>query len=412
MKKVITSIKWVFKGILAIIIVFLGIYYIKYIWCPIYDFPEWKPFSGDKLYNPYKGIDSLHWLKGNFQAQSLIWGGITDGRKNTPEEIYHTYRKLGYHIIGISDYMSVNHFGKDSAFFIPIYEHGYGFIRKYHQILIGASEVHWKDYPFWQNRHHKQHILNKLRKDTSALIALAHPSWGNAYTPEDVGVLANYDLFEVLNQQKFSVSLWDEALSRGKPAFILSDDDTHGVSDPHLTGRGATFIYAPTHSTGEILHALKTGKAYGVDIYMREDERLEEKMADAENIPYLSQFEVHGDTIKVKITKQAKRIIFLGKKGRAKMIAHDATEARYVFEEQDPYIRTEIIFPNQWNGDGTHFFLNPVFRYSGDDPLRQEQPVVNPLKTWGFRTIMGGLTFILIFRVYKFIKRRKWQKIR
>jgi len=65
MKKVITSIKWVFKGILAIIIVFLGIYYIKYIWCPIYDFPEWKPFSGDKLYNPYKGIDSLHWLKGN-----------------------------------------------------------------------------------------------------------------------------------------------------------------------------------------------------------------------------------------------------------------------------------------------------------------------------------------------------------
>ena len=78
-------ISWLLKALLFVIIVLVFIFTIKYITAPVYIFPEPKPFSGEELFNPYEGIDSNYWRKGNFQIQSAAWLGITDGRVNTNE---------------------------------------------------------------------------------------------------------------------------------------------------------------------------------------------------------------------------------------------------------------------------------------------------------------------------------------
>ena len=44
-------VKWFF------IMLFIA-FYLIYAWAPVYDFPEPRPFSGDKFYNPYQKIDS------------------------------------------------------------------------------------------------------------------------------------------------------------------------------------------------------------------------------------------------------------------------------------------------------------------------------------------------------------------
>ena len=160
------------KGFIAF---FLFITFLPFLISPVYNFPEPKPFSGDKIWNPYADIDSTKWQKGNFQIQSLAWGGITDGNNNPTDSIYALYKKLGYDVIGISDYMKINDYYKNHSGYIPIYEHGYN-LRKTHQVSIGAKEVYWLDFPFLQTTSQKQFIINQLRPKTE-LLSIVHPNF-------------------------------------------------------------------------------------------------------------------------------------------------------------------------------------------------------------------------------------------
>jgi len=57
-------------------------------------------------------MDSTNWKKGNFQVQSRVWLGLTNGRNNSNEAIQIVYKQLGYDIIVTSDYMKINDFGE------------------------------------------------------------------------------------------------------------------------------------------------------------------------------------------------------------------------------------------------------------------------------------------------------------
>ena len=142
-KKILKILLFVFLGLLALELLI-------YFTAPVYDFLVPQPFSGGKIYNPYKGMDSTQWKKANFHFHANAWGGLTSGRNNTVEEFWKTYKKLGYDVPCISDYQQINTFNKDSSFYIPAYEHGFG-LRKKHQLLIGAKEVLWLDYSLFQN---------------------------------------------------------------------------------------------------------------------------------------------------------------------------------------------------------------------------------------------------------------------
>ncbi|RLD58975.1 MAG: hypothetical protein DRI97_02115 [Bacteroidetes bacterium] len=397
-------IKFLLKALLFLIIILAFIFTLKYLTAPYYVFPDPKPFSGDQFFNPYEGIDSNYWRKGNFQIQSEAWMGVTDGRKNTNEAIDSIYSLLDYDVIAISDYQKINRYGEENDIFVPVYEHGYG-IFKNHHVMIGAERVVWKDYPFIHTIHHKQHVLNALRS-TSELVFIAHPKYTGGWIPDDMTWVTNYDGIEVLNGFRVSLAHWDAALSAGKNMRILSDDDAHDITNINELGRYATFIYSPVPHGDSIVSAMKAGKAFGADIYRVWGEPMDEKLEKAHNLPKLSKVELKGDTLVVTVNKTAAEISFVGQGGVLLDSIRDVKEARYVIRDTDSYVRTEIEFPNL-----TTYYLNPVIRYDGGDPWAHELARIDPVRTWVLR-ILGFATLIFIFLNIYYLRRRLRKRAR
>jgi len=353
-------LKRLLKFFVILIGSFAGILLLFYFMAPVYQFSGPVPFKGEKLYNPYEGMDSTHWRKYNFQVQSHVWGGITNGRKNSNRLIDSVYKVLGYDYVATSDYQSINYHGKNSPRFIPTYEHGYN-VFKTHQVCIGSDEVLWVELFLFQSTGMKQWIIDKLRPHNQ-IVALAHPKLRNGYTFDDLKKLTHYDLMEVLNNFRISSARWDTALSAGQKVFILANDDAHDVMNPVEVGTRFTMINSPTTNKDDIITALKSGNAYGVDFKLTENETLAQKAAREKKLPLITGFTLNGDTITVSIERMVKTVRFIRQGGEV-VKEINQNKAKYAVKPDDRYIRTEIDLE-----DGTRYYLNPVIRYSGDKP--------------------------------------------
>ena len=391
------------KSIIAIIILLFAVLLSEYLFAPYYVFPEIKTFKGEKLYNPYKGMDAKNWKKGNFQVQSRVWFGITDGWKNSNKLIDSTYNFLDYDIIATSDYMKINDYKKNSPAYIPVYEHGYG-IKKNHQVCIGAKKVNWRDYSFTQSIHHKQHIINLLR-DKNELIFIAHPKLRHGYSPEDFKYLTNYDGIEVLNNYRISIEHWDAALSSGHFAGIIGNDDAHDITNPDEVGQFCTFINTNSLDKDSVIDALKQGNVFAVDIFRPVGESFERKKEKLKDIALLQKFEISNDTLFVEVDKIAKEFIFIGQDGKPKKTVKKTKKAFYKILPEDTYIRTEIKFKNR-----NTIYLNPVFRYSEDKPVISRKAEIDSHRTKIFRIIaLASVIFVIInlIIVFRRIKRKR-----
>lgn len=381
---------WVMKIVLRNTIKFLIsllilLWALPFLISPIYDFPDPKPFHGHKIWNPYQNIDSSNWHKGNFQIQAMAWGGITDGSNNPTDSIYALYKRLGYDIIGISDYMKINTYQSDSPAYIPIYEHGYNF-RKTHQVSIGAEKVFWLDFPFYQTTSQKQFIINHLRGKTK-LLSIVHPNFSlEGYSHKDLKYLVNYDLLEALNHQRFSLSHWDAALSNGHAKYILADDDAHDINNPYLVGVVATFINSNSVHQQDVINALLEGKSYGFVPYTPDNDNYNKKADRAKNLPFLKSANLNGNLFSVKVSTKALKFDFIGQNGVIKKSYANVDSCSYFIQENDTYIRAEIDF-----GGGEKIYLNPVFRYDTEDPLYEENLNIN----W-WKSILSWILFWLI----------------
>ncbi|NQV02136.1 MAG: hypothetical protein HQ542_05800 [Bacteroidia bacterium] len=397
----------IFKRFLKLLIWLLGILLlielVIYFLAPIYDFEEPEPFTGDQWYNPYHDIDTGNWHRANFHFHTKRWAGITEGT-GTEEECYEQFKRLGYTLATLSHYQHITEFQKDSPYYIPVYEHGFG-IRKKHQLLVGAKEVLWLDYSLIQNLNHKQHIINLLRP-TSEIVTIAHPDWENGYSLEDIKYLSNYDLMEVLNNNWRSFPQWDAALSGGRPVYILGDDDGHDIYDPYVVGRRCTFINSPTRNSDDLVRNLKTGNAFGADIYMREHESFDEKEIRAKMIPKITDVTILNDTLWVKTDTIAMKFTFFGQGGIARKDQYLTDAGWYKLQPEDTYIRTVVVFFSQYGHPGTIFYLNPVFRYNGDPPSNKLTATVNWERTWIFRVMMLGSLAIGLWLIIRY----RWRK--
>lgn len=382
--------KFLGKILLGIILV---LFFLPFLISPIYDFPEPKPFSGDKIWNPYQNIDSLTWLKGNFQIQSEAWAGITDGNNNPTDSIYSLYKKLDYDIIGISDYMKINKYFEDSAEYMPIYEHGYN-IRKTHQVSIGTTDdVYWLDFPLYQSTSHKQFILNQLRPRTKVL-SVVHPNFHwEGYTHENLKYLVNYDLLEALNHQRFSLSHWDAVLSNGHAKYILANDDAHDIDDYFLVGVVATMINAKSNKQEDVIEALLAGRTYGFTPTTPNDENYNKKASRAKEFPYLISAKLQGSHYNLHFTRKAVKIDFIGQDGKIVKTVENSDSAYYKFSDNDTYIRVEADFPKSENV----IYMNPIFRYSGNDPLEEELATISWWKSI-FAWILSWILFVFLIR--------------
>jgi hypothetical protein len=353
------------------------------------------PFSGDSIHNPYEGIDSAHWLKANFHVHSRTLFGVLNGRENSPHEIFSIYNYLGYDVISISNYQNINSHNSFLPSFIPVYEHGFN-IQKVHQLCLGAKHVLWFDFPIYQSVNQKQYIIS-LHKKNTGLVALNHPSWNNAYNFSDVAKISGYELFEAMNQNKYSLKLWDAALSAGKPAYMISNDDAHDIADPHEVGRCCTYIYSESTNSRDILNALRMGRAFGAELHMADDETFQQKAMEDMDIPVIKNIEVKNETLFIKLSADANTIRFIGQYGIIHKTLNDLDSADYRFNKYDSYIRTEIVFY-----DGTKFFLNPVYRTLSEDNLAPSNtlPEINRQKTLLSRLSISSIIIVLMFILF------------
>ncbi|MGD0340864.1 MAG: hypothetical protein ABSA76_04040 [Bacteroidales bacterium] len=380
------SIRYLFRFLLLIIIILVTF---QFIINTKFSFPEPRVFNGVKLYNPYLGIDSTKWKRANFHLHTRLLFGLTAGASITNQIADNFYKFFNYDIHSTSDYMRINTFNCNNKSFVPVYEHGYSYY-KTHQLVLNAKKVFWGDYLFHQTLNNKQFIINELKKDTAALVTLVHPLRRNAFSTSDFKYLGNYDCLEIINNEENFTKYLDAALSAGHAVFIMADDDAHNLSDINSGAHSFNIINADLEKNS-IIHALRTGRAYGVSLNMNACRTSEEKKEAIEELPVLTKFEIKHDTLIVKMNKNVSAIKFIGQNGTPKKKSVNCSSGIYLFSNEDTYIRTEIVC-----NDGAVCFLNPVFRYDGYK-LPVNNPGINILKTWTYRILFSVILFIIIF---------------
>lgn len=331
--------------------------------CPRYTPGPTAPFSGPTWANPYGTVhEDGQWLRANFHAHSNKWGAYTFAKKNTSQELVDVYERLGYDVIGISDYQAIT--PTSLPLYVPCYEHGVN-VKKTHYLSIGATKVYWYLMGFPLTFSQKQHVINHL-KENASLVALAHPGWNNGHSPKHVRQLQHYDLFEVLNDFWRSEALWDVSLSSGHHAMLLASDDAHNVFKPTDIARCVTMIYAPASTPDTqpeaLYEALRAGRTYGIDVDRRiRFGSIAQKRERLDSLARLQSCAVVGDTLTVCLSKDALEYRFIGQDGRL-LKTWDCAEdgmrrAWYRLDARDTYVRVKITLP-----DSSYLYLNPVYR--------------------------------------------------
>jgi hypothetical protein len=368
----------------------------QYLFCPQYSFSKSKPFSGLQFFNPYQNADSTQWRLCNFHAHVHAWGGLTNGN-GTAAACWHVYDSLGYDVHSVSNYEEVDDYGNDQPNYVPAYEHGYNFMKNHHGVL-GTHHVEFGDYLFPQTLSNKQHMLDCLNRDDSAVIAINHPVLRNGFPALDFQFLAGYDLIEVLRSTTHSFPQWDSALSSAHRVFIIADDDMHDYSKPDEVGRNCTWINAAEVTENNILQGLKSGNAYGMIIASPEGETMAQKIQRfKKGFPKLNSLQIINDTLRVSVSVKAKVIQLIGQGGKKLLEVHNDSTASYPLQSIDTYIRTQIDFD-----DGTSIFLNPVFR--NDEHATVVMPSINrgiSSLLWAAGVFLLVLYLFIVFRILR-----------
>lgn len=398
--QIITMIKKISKALLYTILGFVILVTLTSIFVPSYSFDEPKSFQGNYLHNPYQDMNPNNWIQANFHAHTRQFGGLTNGRANTNEMVDSVYTALGFDHVGLSDYNKINYYDSDNPSYIPAYEHGYG-IFKIHQLCIGAEKTRRLDYFAFQNLSMKQHTLNRLEKQTR-LAVIAHPSFvKKGYLVDDMKYLSNYKLMEVLNGFRISTAHWDKALSNGHLVYLIGNDDSHDVTDITDIATRFTMINAPENEAESLLTSLENGNAVAVDFPIIYNETLEQKIDRIKNnLPYITQVELKGDTLIISASKVIYDIKFIGQEGNilSKSKAKKRTVS-YIIQPEDNYVRTELKFK-----DGTTLYLNPITRHESIDIVKQRLDHINYPKT----ILLWSIYFLIIsFIVFGIIRKRK-----
>ena len=337
-----TVIKMLFKLVLGVL---LTIVCLQYFMSKHYNFAYPSAFQGSHLYNPYETLER-HWWKSNFHAHSVVWHHLSNGHQSPKEIVSHYKKDLKYDIACVSNYEKRTHYWRfDSPHYIPVYEHGYN-IGKVHQLVFGKDPIVYYDIALFQTLDNKQYIINEERKD-SEIVAITHPEVRGAYSPSDMAKLSGYDMLEVLNNKKIATRSWDAALSAGRAAWIIADDDCHDISKPGETGESWTMVNADTKNCKDVMSAMRTGRSYGV------------KGTDGMNDHYLKQVTVRDSMVTFVVDDTASEIKLFGQNGVLKKTQCNTDSVSYTFTPTDTYIRAVVDFPSQ------ELFLNPIIRYDG-----------------------------------------------
>jgi hypothetical protein len=340
-------------------------------WPPVYDFPPARPFEGPLWYDPYEG-ETGDWLKSNFHAHSLAWGGWTYG-SHEPQEVRRLYRERGYDVYAVSNYQSISLPGPGDGPAITAYEHGYG-AGAQHQTVIGARRVSWYEFLLYQGARQKQSVIDRLA-DQADVVFLNHPNKQDSYSLRDMQRLTGYTAIEVATKYARAEAYWDAALSAGRPVWGVCADDGHKMDRASHIGIGWIMIDSASRAPETILEAIRKGRFYGVWTRKRDEPNA------------LVSCRIREGRLEVQCEEPADLIRFIGQDGRVLDAMQGESSASYRLRPDDTYVRTEVVTGR------TTLFLNPVFRHSGD-PFDRPVASIRAVPTWTLR--IGGATALLL----------------
>lgn len=394
-QRILYGLKIFFVGLSWLLLAIVSFGVLLYTQSNWYDFPEPEPFHGSEYYNPYGQWKGSKGMMCNFHAHSDCWSGLTNGN-GTPKDVLNTYDSLGYDLFAMSDYHRVNQGG------VQVYEHGWGFL-KAHQLVIGASEIVWLDFPFFQNRNQKQTMIDLLKeKNAGSLISIAHPSLRGAYSEEDLELIRGYDCFEAVNKLRKSLKHWDLALSGGNPVFILGSDDCHNYKKLTDIGRCGTYVLSRNPKQDAINIALKQGRHFAVEFYAPELADISEKrMNIREELP-LESIEMNGNILEANFNDSVRSIKLIADESDTVLLAENVQQARWEFDGTKTYVRMEYI-----TNSGTKVFSNPIIRSENGRLPMKESVMVNETKTMIYR----GLILAVVAFVWALLLRKKYAQL-
>ena len=370
--------------VFCLVLLFTGMLYLR---AEIYDFPAGKPFEGSHIYNPYEGLKDSVWLRANFHAHTIAWGGLTNGH-DTEQQIYDGYTQKGYDLACISNYHSISTYGSGrSPFFIPVYEHGFN-IFKSHCLAIGAEGVSFEDFPLLQATSHQQSVITAIR-DKGAMVCIAHPDFGGGRSFEDMRQLTGYRFTEVLNHYRLSDEYWDEGMSAGRLSWILGNDDTHDMRD-NFTFHRFTMVAGPCTDAAQVRQQLQKGRHYAI--------RTQDGVPD---IGLISCVSTGGGEYRFNFSRPADSIIIVGQSGKTLMTVKGSHTAIYKFRPEDSYIRAVAVTGN------SQLYLNPLVRCTDiDDPFVSAPAAKENIPyTWTYRLFILALMTLPILGIKKIVVR-------
>ncbi|GLU54376.1 hypothetical protein Dfri01_38370 [Dyadobacter frigoris] len=329
-------------------------------------FTKGAAFSGPDLFNPYAAIKPGHWIKCNFHAHAQGWDGISNNYE-VACSVHNAYQSLHYGVHCISNHQNIDTTRSGEPNYISAYEHGYNFT-KTHQLVLGSAKVQKLDYIFTQTTENKQNIINRLSNESN-FVALNHPDLSSGYTAKDLCSLSGYDAIEVLNSKTISTDLWDTALSVGKKAFIIANDDLHNAVTKDQLGNICTFVNAAENSKKSVLKALKSGQSYGVIIGRNQN---------PDTVPYLEKLTTSMDSVCILMSQPATHIVLTGQNGKTIQSFKNTNSVKFVLRPAEHYARATFTYANQ-----TRIYLNPVF-FTDNFTVCQDKAYENVGQTFQF----------------------------
>lgn len=310
---------------------------------PAYDFPGPRPFAGPTWRNPYERWQGA--LKVNLHAHSRAWGGLTSGA-STAHALAAAYARWGFDALAISNYFQVTHVDAPPLPLVRAWEHGLN-PSKSHRLVLGTDEVMRFDFPV-STRSARQWVLQQLT-GSGALVGLNHPSLRQGHSCDDVEALTGYQLFEVHNPYATSHLEWDCALSAGRLAWAMGNDDSHSDRDEGI-GIAWNMVGAAGADEASILSAVGAGRSYVV--------RGERGRMDVS----LGALEADGDAFVLGLSGPASRIEWFTDGGALRQVDRDTSSSRFTPGPRDHYVRAVVRTPI------TELVLNPIVREGAWSP--------------------------------------------
>lgn len=381
MKKVVI---YFLKGFISLILVLLAVVLGLQVVAPVYDFPATQPFSGEYIYNPYRGFDSSQVLKSNFHAHTQ-WD--TDSAY-TEEQFVEAYKAQGYNVISTANHQAIGRLGH-----VPSYEHGVN-ASNYHISVLGTEHVSWLDFPLmFVPLHQMQFMINHLTPQTK-ILAVNHPERIRFADHERVfSQLRGYPLMEM--NPSHDSKCWDVALSSGIYSNLVANDDAHSITRRHSWMQKCfSMVCSSSDEPDSLINALRIGNAYGT-VISNEKNMQENPHA---NLPKINNIALlGGGVVSVRVDSVADSIRFVGQGGRTLFSVSDTTSARYAFAPEDTYVRVVAHFPLD-----IQVWSNPFVRIS--DPQYNPHTYVEPTVSWAvtvvnvllWLAIVGGLIWLVV----------------